>query len=166
MRSCGARWTGHDASEARREPKASEARAPARAREARSEPQASEARAPARAREACSEPRASEVGEGRLSRRPSARMSESRPRIVLVSGLSGSGKSTAMSALEDLAYYCVDNLPVQLIDRFLGLCRKTTPPIEKIALPSDAREAPSLGDRRRGFAACRAPAAPWGGSSP
>jgi UPF0042 nucleotide-binding protein len=73
-------------------------------------------------------------------------MTEARPRIVLVSGLSGSGKSTAMSALEDLAYYCVDNLPVALIDQFLGLCRKTTPPIEKIALAIDAREAPFLGD--------------------
>jgi UPF0042 nucleotide-binding protein len=73
-------------------------------------------------------------------------MSEPRPRIVLLSGLSGSGKSTAMSALEDLAYYCVDNLPVQLIDQFLGLCRKTTPAIEKIALAVDAREAPFLGD--------------------
>jgi UPF0042 nucleotide-binding protein len=69
-----------------------------------------------------------------------------RPRIVLVSGLSGSGKSTAMSALEDLAFYCVDNLPVQLIEQFLGLCRKTTPPIEKIALAVDAREALFLGD--------------------
>jgi UPF0042 nucleotide-binding protein len=68
------------------------------------------------------------------------------PRIVLVSGLSGSGKSTAMSALEDLAFYCVDNLPVQLIDQFLGLCRKTTPPIQKIALAIDAREAPFLGE--------------------
>jgi UPF0042 nucleotide-binding protein len=73
-------------------------------------------------------------------------MSDAGPRIVLVSGLSGSGKSTAMSALEDLAYYCVDNLPVQLIDQFLGLCRKTTPPIDKIALAVDAREAPFLGD--------------------
>jgi len=69
-----------------------------------------------------------------------------RTRIVLVSGLSGSGKSTAMSALEDQAFYCVDNLPVQLIEQFLGLCRKTTPPIEKIALAVDAREAPFLGD--------------------
>jgi UPF0042 nucleotide-binding protein len=68
-----------------------------------------------------------------------------RVRIVLVSGLSGSGKSTAMSALEDLAFYCVDNLPVQLIEQFLGLCRNTTPPIEKIALAVDAREALFLG---------------------
>jgi UPF0042 nucleotide-binding protein len=73
-------------------------------------------------------------------------MSDRGARIVLVSGLSGSGKSTAMSALEDQAFYCVDNLPVQLIGQFLGLCRKTTPPIEKIALAVDAREAPFLGD--------------------
>ena len=62
-------------------------------------------------------------------------------RIVFVSGLSGSGKSTAMAALEDLSFYCVDNLPVQLIEQFLGLCTKATPPIEKIALAIDAREA-------------------------
>ncbi len=73
-------------------------------------------------------------------------MTDTRPRIVLVSGLSGSGKSTAMSALEDLAYYCVDNLPAQLIDRFLDLCRKATPPVDKIALAVDAREAPFLAD--------------------
>jgi UPF0042 nucleotide-binding protein len=62
------------------------------------------------------------------------------PRIVFVSGLSGSGKSTAMAALEDLSFYCVDNLPVQLIEQFLNLCTKATPPIDKIALAIDARE--------------------------
>jgi UPF0042 nucleotide-binding protein len=41
---------------------------------------------------------------------------ESLPRIVFVSGLSGSGKSTAMAALEDIGFYCADNLPVQLVD--------------------------------------------------
>jgi UPF0042 nucleotide-binding protein len=71
-------------------------------------------------------------------------LSAAQPQIVLVSGLSGSGKSTAMSALEDIAFYCVDNLPVQLIEQFLGLCRKTTPPIERIALAVDAREGPFL----------------------
>jgi UPF0042 nucleotide-binding protein len=63
-----------------------------------------------------------------------------KPRIVFVSGLSGSGKSTAMAALEDLGFYCVDNLPVLLIDQFLGLCAKSEPPIEKIALAIDTRE--------------------------
>jgi UPF0042 nucleotide-binding protein len=60
--------------------------------------------------------------------------------IVFVSGLSGSGKSTAMAALEDLNYYCVDNLPVQLIEQFLTLCAKVDPPIQRIALAIDARE--------------------------
>ena len=49
-----------------------------------------------------------------------------------------------MAALEDLNFYCVDNLPVQLIDQFLHLCLQATPPIEKMALAIDAREAPFL----------------------
>jgi UPF0042 nucleotide-binding protein len=64
---------------------------------------------------------------------------------VIVSGLSGAGRTTAMKALEDLGFYCVDNLPVQLVEVFLGLCRKTTPPVERIALALDAREGPFLG---------------------
>ncbi len=71
-------------------------------------------------------------------------MSVSSARIVIVSGLSGGGKTTAMAALEDLSFYCVDNLPVQLIEQFLSLCANVTPPIEKIALAIDAREAPFL----------------------
>jgi UPF0042 nucleotide-binding protein len=61
-------------------------------------------------------------------------------RIVFVSGLSGSGRTTAMAALEDLGFYCVDNLPVQLTAQFLDLCAKATPPIRKVALAIDARE--------------------------
>jgi UPF0042 nucleotide-binding protein len=61
-------------------------------------------------------------------------------RILIVSGLSGSGKSTAMAALEDVGFYCADNLPVQLVEQFLDLCAKVDPPIEKIALALDARE--------------------------
>ena len=68
----------------------------------------------------------------------------SRARVVFVSGLSGSGKSTAMAALEDLGFYCADNLPAPLVEQFLDLCTKATPPIEKIALALDAREAPFL----------------------
>ncbi len=65
-------------------------------------------------------------------------------RIVFVSGLSGSGKTTAMAALEDLSFYCVDNLPAQLVHQFLDLCAQATPPIHKIALAFDAREEPFL----------------------
>ena len=67
-------------------------------------------------------------------------MTSERPSIVFVSGVSGSGKSTATAALEDISYYCVDNLPVQLIEQFLTLCAKADPPIERIALAIDARE--------------------------
>jgi UPF0042 nucleotide-binding protein len=67
-------------------------------------------------------------------------VSEASPRIVFVAGLSGSGKSTAMAALEDQGFYCVDNLPAQLIEQFLHLCANALPPIEQIALAIDARE--------------------------
>ncbi|NNL84271.1 MAG: RNase adapter RapZ [Myxococcales bacterium] len=60
--------------------------------------------------------------------------------VVFVSGLSGSGKTTAMAALEDLSFYCVDNLPPELVDQFLELCSHKSPPIQKIALAIDARE--------------------------
>jgi UPF0042 nucleotide-binding protein len=61
-------------------------------------------------------------------------------RIVFVSGLSGSGKTTAMAALEDISFYGVDNLPVQLVPQFLDLCTTASSPIQKIALALDARE--------------------------
>lgn len=64
--------------------------------------------------------------------------------IVFVSGLSGSGKSTAMAALEDLSYYGMDNLPAQLVPQFLDLCDKAEPPIRQIALAVDTREEPFL----------------------
>lgn len=65
-------------------------------------------------------------------------------RIIFVGGLSGSGKTTAMAALEDMSFYCVDNLPAQLVEQFLDLCEKASPPIQKIALAVDAREEPFL----------------------
>ena len=60
--------------------------------------------------------------------------------IIFVSGLSGSGKTTAMAALEDLSFYCVDNLPVQLVPQFIALCATASTVIDKIALALDARE--------------------------
>ncbi|KAF0248593.1 MAG: hypothetical protein FD167_2000, partial [bacterium] len=46
-------------------------------------------------------------------------------RIIIITGLSGSGKHTAIKAFEDLGYFCVDNLPVALIPTFVELCRRT-----------------------------------------
>jgi len=71
-------------------------------------------------------------------------VSEGPRHIVFVSGLSGSGRTTAMAALEDLSFYSVDNLPAQLVPQFLDLCAKATPPIDKVALAIDAREEPFL----------------------
>ncbi len=60
--------------------------------------------------------------------------------VVIVSGLSGSGKSTAIHVLEDLGYYCIDNLPVVLIERFLDLCHHSRERINRVALGIDLRE--------------------------
>ena len=82
-------------------------------------------------------------------------MTERRLQIVFVAGLSGSGKTTAMAALEDLSFYCVDNLPPQLVDQFIHLCQQATPPVDKIALAVDTREAQFLADLPRVVTALR-----------
>ncbi len=59
--------------------------------------------------------------------------------IVIISGLSGSGKSAANRCFEDMGYFCVDNLPAQLIPVFAELCTKTDT-IRRAALVVDVRE--------------------------
>ena len=59
--------------------------------------------------------------------------------MIILSGLSGSGKSTAIKALEDIGFYCVDNLPVLLIPNFVDLCKNSELKITKIALVIDIR---------------------------
>ncbi len=61
-------------------------------------------------------------------------------RIIIITGLSGSGKSTALSALEDNGFFCIDNLPVQLLPKFLALRNESSPEIIKIGLVMDLRE--------------------------
>ena len=65
------------------------------------------------------------------------------PPLVIVSGLSGSGKSLALNTFEDLGYYCVDNLPAELLPEFVRRILANDNPPEKIAVGIDAR---SLGD--------------------
>ncbi len=60
--------------------------------------------------------------------------------LVIISGLSGSGKSTAANVLEDLGYYCVDNIPPTLIPTFIELCENSDKVINKVALVIDIRE--------------------------
>ena len=64
--------------------------------------------------------------------------------VVIITGLSGSGKSTAIHVLEDLGFYCIDNLPVTLIPRFLELSENNKEPIGRVALCIDLRERVSL----------------------
>ena len=60
-------------------------------------------------------------------------------KFVIVTGLSGSGKSETMKALEDMGFYCVDNLPPALITKFAELCYQPNSSIEKVALGVDIR---------------------------
>lgn len=67
------------------------------------------------------------------------------PYVVIVSGLSGAGKTVALRALEDIGYFCIDNLPVTLIEPFLSAI-KTKQDIEKIGIGVDIREKEFLSD--------------------
>lgn len=60
-------------------------------------------------------------------------------KIVVVTGMSGAGKSTALNILEDLGYYCLDNLPSELLDSFIDIASRTNESIDKIALGLDIR---------------------------
>ncbi len=61
-------------------------------------------------------------------------------KIVILTGLSGSGKSTAIRALEDLDFFCVDNFPPVLLPKFIELCKASSGEISKIAMVMDIRE--------------------------
>ncbi len=61
-------------------------------------------------------------------------------KIFVITGLSGSGKTTAINAIEDAGFFCIDNLPVVLLPKFLELRRETDSVITKFALVMDMRE--------------------------
>ena len=60
--------------------------------------------------------------------------------FLIITGLSGAGKSLAADILEDMDYYCVDNMPVALLPRFAELCLATRGRYERVALVTDVRE--------------------------
>ena len=73
-------------------------------------------------------------------------------RVVIITGLSGSGKSTALRALEDIGFFCVDNLPVVLLPKFLAITVLSSPEIKQVAMVMDLRERSFLEKYRRIFA--------------
>ena len=66
-------------------------------------------------------------------------------RLVVLSGLSGSGKSVALNALEDVGYYCIDNIPVALLQSFVDeTLPQQDPAFNRVALCADARNAADI----------------------
>jgi UPF0042 nucleotide-binding protein len=61
-------------------------------------------------------------------------------RVAIITGLSGSGKSTALRALEDIGFFCVDNLPVVLLPRFLKILADESKDIANVAMVMDLRQ--------------------------
>jgi len=77
-------------------------------------------------------------------------------RVVIITGLSGSGKSTAIRALEDRGFFCIDNLPVVLLPKLMELFPSKPDEIEQVALVVDAREARFLTGAREAIDRVRA----------
>ena len=65
-------------------------------------------------------------------------------RFIIVTGLSGAGKSEATKSLEDMGYFCVDNLPVPMVRKFYELTRNSMGDIENVALGIDIRNGEAL----------------------
>lgn len=70
-------------------------------------------------------------------------------RFVVVTGMSGGGKSTVLKMLEDAGFYCVDNLPISLIEKFVELISLPNSEISKVVLGLDVRSDQSFADATR-----------------
>ena len=68
-------------------------------------------------------------------------------KLIVISGLSGAGKSIALNVLEDLGYYCVDNLPLGLLQAFAAELAEASPPPDRVATVIDARNLSTAFDR-------------------
>ena len=66
-------------------------------------------------------------------------------RCVILTGMSGSGKSTALKMIEDMGYYCVGNLPISLVESFVDLA-ENDPELDKVAINVDIRSGQNIGD--------------------
>ena len=67
-------------------------------------------------------------------------------RFVILTGISGAGKSTALKMMEDMGYYCVDNLPIPLVERFYELSDNASAELQKVAVGIDVRNGQNLNE--------------------
>ncbi len=67
-------------------------------------------------------------------------------RFVILTGMSGAGKSTALKMMEDIGYFCVDNLPIPLIEKFMELTELENAELTKVAVGIDIRSGQSMGE--------------------
>jgi len=67
-------------------------------------------------------------------------------KFVIITGMSGAGKGTAVKILEDMGYYCVDNLPIPLVEKFAELSMASNDELEKVAVSIDIRNSNSLSE--------------------
>src|SRR5271155_1489998 len=82
-------------------------------------------------------------GERKAGHGRAARDRRPRAELVIITGMSGSGKASVLKAFEDLGYYCVDNLPIELIPSFAELAVQSDE-IRRTALVVDVREGSKL----------------------
>ena len=66
--------------------------------------------------------------------------------LLIITGMSGAGKSCVMDVMEDIGYYCIDNIPPTLIPRFVDLCGQSESEINKIAAAVDIRTVDMFGE--------------------
>ena len=77
------------------------------------------------------------------SRGTARRKKQAAKQLVIVTGISGAGKASALKAFEDLGFHCVDNLPLELLPHFAGLI-SASPDVERAAIVVDVREGATL----------------------
>ena len=71
--------------------------------------------------------------------------------IVIISGISGAGKSRVAAVLEDMEFYCVDNMPLQMLPKFAELCLATQGRYERVALVTDIRSLENIDELFKTF---------------
>jgi UPF0042 nucleotide-binding protein len=83
------------------------------------------------------------AASGPAAAKPASKTKKPGKELVIVTGISGAGKASALKAFEDLGFHCVDNLPLELLPDFAALVGKS-PEVEKAAIVVDVREGQTL----------------------